>query len=611
LVVAMTPIGGGGEEIDVSVVIPARNCRPYLDRCLTSALIQRVRKEIVVVDDGSDDGSAELLELYAAYHRGVVRVIRATSGARNIGAGGPRNLGLEHAAGRYVFFCDADDYLGPEALERMVAVADRNGSDIVLGKIVGHGRRAPASMFQRSADRVELGDSAVYNSLSCFKLFRRDLLERHRIRFREGLLVGEDIYFTVHAYCHAGPISVVADYDCYHLMARDDGSSVMQQPDSRDPVAWLAMIRGPIQLMAEHVPPGPLRDHLLLRHFRLDAFAQLGAPFLAAGDVRRKDIAQAVAQLCDQWLTTGVRRRLSGLDRQRVAALGDVDRLARLAGIESATVRRRLTGLRWDGDRLVVTGTAGLVGVGRADGVTLVLRNRQAPERELLVTAECADDRFAARIDVPVLAGGVWDLRVAVELEGVTRTARFGADRRDDLTRPEPRLIGGTVALPYFTRYNGNLSIDVGAFVATVPGQARITRTQWSLGRRLVVDGEVRVAGTVPPAAAVRRLVWRERRSGRECAERATGLSGGEFVARPAVGRFAPGTWDAYLELELGGPPVRFRIEADADTVAAPRRWLGGGVMRGVHPYATAGKGRLSVMVRQLTARTALRRIMR
>ncbi|WP_327109522.1 glycosyltransferase family 2 protein [Nonomuraea glycinis] len=599
---------GSDDAIDVSIIIPAHNCRAYLDRCLTSALVQRVSKEIIVVDDGSTDGSADLLDLYAAYHRGVVRVIRVEGG---LGAGRPRNVGLDHAGGRYVFFCDADDHLGPEALERLVAMADRNDSDIVLGKIVGHGRRAPASMFQRSVERAELGDSAVYNSLCCFKLYRRQLLERHHIRFREGLLVGEDIYFSVHAYCHAETISVVADYDCYHLVARADGSSVMQRPDSRDPVAWLAMIRGPIQLMAEHIPPGPLRDHLLLRHFKLDAFAQLGAPFLAAGDVKRKDIAQAVAGICDQWLTPGVYQRLSGTDRQRLAALGDVDRLVRLADIESATVRRRLTGLRWDGDRLVVMGVATLAGIGAHESVSLVLRSRQEPERELVVPAEIAGDRFTARIDVGALGSGVWDLRVTIELEGVVRSGRLGADREDGLTRPAPRLLGGVVVLPYFTRENGNLSVDVGGYVVGVPGRVRITRTSWSFGRRLVVDGEISVVGTVPPASAVRRLVWRERRSGRERAERVIALPGGGFVARQAMGRYAPGTWDAYLELELGGPPARFRIETDAETVAAPRRWLGGTVLRSVRPYATSGKGRLSTVVRQLTARMVFRRIMR
>src|ERR1044072_355970 len=184
-VVAMATSNGDEDAVDVSVIIPAHNCREYLDRCLTAALVQRIRKEIIVVDDGSTDGSHELLDLYATYHRGNVKVVSIAAAG---GAGRPRNIGIEHATGRYVFFCDADDYLGPEALERMVAMADRTGSDIVLGKVVGHGRRAATSMFHRGAERAELGDSAVYNSLSCFKLFRREMLISHGIKFGEGML---------------------------------------------------------------------------------------------------------------------------------------------------------------------------------------------------------------------------------------------------------------------------------------------------------------------------------------------------------------------------------------------------------------------------------------
>ncbi|TMR95627.1 glycosyltransferase family 2 protein [Nonomuraea basaltis] len=604
----MPATGNDDDAVDVSVVIPAHNCRDYLDSCLTSVLVQRVRKEIVVVDDGSTDGTADLLDLYAAYHKDTVRVVHIERGA---GAGRPRNVGIEHATGRYVFFCDADDHLGPEALERMVAMGDRNGSDIVLGKIVGHGRRAPVSMFQHSADRIALGDSTVYNSLSCFKLFRRNLLERHRIRFGEGMRVGEDIIFTVHAYCHARVISVVADHDCYHLVSRPDGSSIMQQPESRDPIAWLTMIREPIRLMARHIEPGPLRDHLLRRHFRLDVFTQLGAVFLESGDIRRKDIAREVAALCDEWYTPGVHERLNSIDRQRAGALDDIDRLVRLARIENATVRRRLTGLRWDGDRLVVTGAARLDGISRDDGVAVVLRSRYDPTLELVVPAQRKGGEFTARVDASALDSGIWDLRVSVELEGVVRFGRLGAERDSGITRPPPRLIGNLAVLPYFTRDNGNLSIDVGGHVVAVPGTARLIRTRWALGQRLLVDGEVTVAGTTPVATAIRQIVWRERRTGRERTDPVVALPGGGFTARPAVGRLSPGTWDAHLELDLGGPPARFRIEADAETVVAPRRWWWAALFRSVRPYATSGQGRLSAVVRRLTPGTVLKRIVR
>ncbi|GIH91296.1 hypothetical protein Psi01_19260 [Planobispora siamensis] len=606
--------------VDVTVIVPVHNCRPYLDRCLTSLLIQRVSKEIVVVDDGSTDGGAELADLYAAHHRGVVRVVHQPASG---GAGRPRNVGLSLARGEYVFFCDADDYLGPEALERMLAMAERNDSDIVLGKVVGHGRRAPSSMFDRNAERVPLEDSAVYNSLSCFKLFRRQMLQRHGIRFDETLTVGEDIVFTTHAYCHAGVISVVADYDCYHLVDRPDGTSIMQRRESRDPVSWIRMIKRPIELMTGHVRPGPLRDHLLRRHFRLDAFANLGRPFLEAGEVERKEIAAEVADLCDRWLTDGVRERLGAVDRGRIAALEDIDRLVRLAHIELAVMRRELTGLRWDerDTGLAVSGRVALEAMepaghpGLAVGeVSLVLKPRQAgegPDSAVVVPVASDGEEFAGVVDLAVLPSGVWDVHVAVACEGVVRTGRLGAERDQRIARPAPRMIGGTVALPYFTRPYGNLSIDVGGHVVSPPGIVRLIRARWAAWHRLVLDGEITMGALTPDPRTVRHLVWRERGSGRERRVPVVSEPGGTFTAGQAVGRLRPGTWDAYLELDLGGPPVRFRVEAEPELVAPPRTWWRGAALRTARPYATAGKGRLSLVVRATGPKALLRRLLR
>ncbi|MFB9967455.1 glycosyltransferase family 2 protein [Sinosporangium siamense] len=597
-------------SVDVTVIVPVRDCRAYLDRCLTSILVQRVSKEIVVVDDGSTDGSSELLALYAGYHRGVVKVLRHEHRG---GAGGPRNLGLAHARGRYVFFCDADDYLGPEALERMLAMADRNCADIVLGRVVGHGRRAPESMFHRSVDRADLGDSAVYNSLSCFKLFRRAMLTKHRILFDEDLVVGEDIVFTTHAYCHAGVISVMADYDCYHLVSRSDGTSIMQQPGSRDPVAWLRMIKGPIALMARHIRPGPLRDHLLRRHFRLDALAQLGRPFLVAEEVERKQIAEEVAGLCDEWLTEGVRKRLPSIDRQRLDSLADIDRLVRLAQIEAASVRSRLTGLSWHNGRLSVTGTAILEGLDPAGEceIALVLRPRRGGHQDVVAQVAGGPRGFAAALDPAGLASGVWDAYAAVTCEGVTRLGRLGADRDDRVARPAPCVVDDVVLLPYFTRTHGNLSVDVGGHVVAVPGRVRLRATRWAFGHRLVLDGEIKVGDGELGTGGLRHLVWRERTTGQEHKEPVVMLPGNQFAVRPVVGRLGPGTWDAYVEMRLGGPPVRFRIEAEPQVVTAAKSWWRGPVRRTVRPYVTNGKGRLSATVKIMKPGTAFRRMIR
>ena len=137
-------------ELLVSVIVPVWNVEPWLRQSLDSALDQSIgrdRLEIVAVDDGSTDGSGAILDEYARRHEQLQVVHIENSG----GPGRPRNVAMAQARGRYLFFLDGDDYLGPEALERLVDMAERNGSDIVVARIVGiDGRQA----LQRSALRA-------------------------------------------------------------------------------------------------------------------------------------------------------------------------------------------------------------------------------------------------------------------------------------------------------------------------------------------------------------------------------------------------------------------------------------------------------------------------
>ena len=102
----------------VSVIVPVYNVEPYLSECLDSVLTQSIgldRLELIAVDDGSTDGSAEILDRYADRHPDMRVFHEPNSG----GPGRPRNVGLNHASGKYIFFLDADDYLGRQALERL------------------------------------------------------------------------------------------------------------------------------------------------------------------------------------------------------------------------------------------------------------------------------------------------------------------------------------------------------------------------------------------------------------------------------------------------------------------------------------------------------------
>ncbi|MEV7868955.1 glycosyltransferase family A protein [Streptomyces sp. NPDC088124] len=322
----------------VSVIVGAYEAMPYLVRCLESVEAQTLgahRIELVAVDDGSTDGTGDYLEEFAARTAIPTRVVRqANSG----GPSGPRNVGLGLARGRYVFFLDADDYLGDEALERMVTVADRAGTDVVLGKVVGVNRGAPSSMWRRTADRVDVHNSQVIYTLSAQKLFRRDMVERLGLRFDERLRTGEDALFTMAAYLRGGGVSVISDYTCYYLVGRDDGKHVTKAGDYTHRFAAVTAL---MTLIAELEPAGPRRDRLMVRPFTVGLMQQFAHGIVKEAEEVRRHKLELVAPLMARYWNPGVARHIKVNERLRLecVALGRLDLLAdMLAFIKAETV---------------------------------------------------------------------------------------------------------------------------------------------------------------------------------------------------------------------------------------------------------------------------------
>ncbi|MFJ4623099.1 glycosyltransferase family 2 protein [Streptomyces sp. NPDC088812] len=302
-------------EPDVSVVIGAYEAMPYLVECLASVEAQSMdpaRFEVVAVDDGSRDGTGEQLEEFAARAPIAVTVVRQRNSG---GPGGPRNVGLARAAGRYVFFLDADDRLGPEALERMVALADANGTDVVLGRVEGVDRKAPRSMWGRNLDRTDVFSSDIKFTLSAQKLFRRALLERHGMRFDESLWTGEDALFTMEAYLRADGVSVLADHTCYYLVGRADGKHVTRTGGH---TPRFDSARALMDLLARKLPPGPRRDALMVRPFLVTVLPQFGPVFLRDDEETRRSKTELAAPLMDAHWNEGVAHRLRVHERLRL-----------------------------------------------------------------------------------------------------------------------------------------------------------------------------------------------------------------------------------------------------------------------------------------------------
>mgnify|MGYP001440694515 CR=1 FL=1 len=305
----------------VSVIVPVHNCRPTLERAIRSVFDQTMpaeRIEIIAVDDGSTDGSGDLLDRLAADRPGFTVVHRPPSG----GPGRPRNEGLDRARGEYVFFLDADDYLDPEALERCCAMADRNGTDVVVPKYVGIGRKVNPYLFRETVEFTTIHDEVpnLYGSITALKLYRRSMIERHRIRFPEHVLSGEDQFFAVRAYFEAKGVSVLADRDCYYWVDRDDGSSALQRGGA--PAAdYFPEIRRLMAFVAERTGPGPTRTRLMRRHFAVEVFSRFDRRYQDLSPEERRDTRDGARELVERWATPDIVERLDPYHRLLVHAL--------------------------------------------------------------------------------------------------------------------------------------------------------------------------------------------------------------------------------------------------------------------------------------------------
>lgn len=112
-------------QYDISVIIPVYNTEKYLDESIGSILNQTKKNiEIVLVDDGSTDGSPEIVDRYAAQYENIVAVHQP-----NGGPGLARANGLRHASGKYIGWVDSDDFLGLTALEEMYNLLIENDAD--------------------------------------------------------------------------------------------------------------------------------------------------------------------------------------------------------------------------------------------------------------------------------------------------------------------------------------------------------------------------------------------------------------------------------------------------------------------------------------------------
>jgi poly(ribitol-phosphate) beta-N-acetylglucosaminyltransferase len=339
--------------VKVSVVVPVFNPGEHVEACIASVLRQSLpagEMEAIFVDDGSTDGTGERLDRLAAEHPDVVRVIHIPNSGW---PGRPRNVGVDAAQGEFVLFVDNDDWIGDEALERLYATATRTGADVVVGKVVGRGKKVPLELFRRNLDDARLNRDPLLAILAPHKLFRRAFLADHELRFPEGRRRLEDHVMVVQAFFRARRIAVLSDYPTYFWVFHGEATNASQ---SGLGPAYFNDLREVLDIVEANTEPGAFRDRMLRHWYRTKMIGRLGGPTFAwRSQEQRQELFEDVRALTAERFTPSVTDGVTANFRVRTALMeaGRLDGLVELAEWETELRLELVPGpVRWEAGAL-------------------------------------------------------------------------------------------------------------------------------------------------------------------------------------------------------------------------------------------------------------------
>ena len=242
-------MGKNSSSPKVSVVVSIYNVTPFLRQCLDSVANQTLRDiEVICVDDGSTDGSAEIADEYAAAD-GRFKVVRQ----QHAGVGAARNKGLALARGEFIYFLDSDDWVESEALERLSALAEQeklcqvifaakvhfddldsaqDNADIARRARLTRYYEVPDCIVDHSMSGIDIAAALIAGESSSvtpgLRLIKRDSLIESGIRFPTGV-IHEDEFFAAALYVVSSKVMVVRD-KYYHRRFR--AGSIMTSQDN-------------------------------------------------------------------------------------------------------------------------------------------------------------------------------------------------------------------------------------------------------------------------------------------------------------------------------------------------------------------------------------------
>lgn len=225
-------------SIRVSIIVPVYNAEKYLRECVESVLGQTLSDiELILVDDGSTDGSPALCDRYAVQdHR--VKVIHKPNGR----AASARNAGLRAASGEYVAFVDADDWISPDMYEKML----QTNADVTLCDYVRfQGEKQfpfthpniAAGFYNKAQIREKIYPHLVMDGIeypitisNCVLLTKREIIAKNHLLYREDIRISEDAPFGSEVLYCADSFAYLKGERLYHYRMTEGSASRTYQP---------------------------------------------------------------------------------------------------------------------------------------------------------------------------------------------------------------------------------------------------------------------------------------------------------------------------------------------------------------------------------------------
>lgn len=212
----------------ISVIVPAYNVEKYLRRCLDSLVYQTYpHLEILVIDDGSTDGTRGIIEEYVSRFAGKVFLYAQ----ENAGQAAARNNGISYATGDYIGFVDADDFVSPRMYEYLIQEAEEKDCDLVTCGYYGCDDETGEIQVYQAGCRGEF-DQSIFENPEILrlnapypwnKLYRKELLENAGFAFPEGIIF-EDLAAVFPLFLSAKKVGRVHEKLYYYIKGRKGGT---------------------------------------------------------------------------------------------------------------------------------------------------------------------------------------------------------------------------------------------------------------------------------------------------------------------------------------------------------------------------------------------------